>query len=341
MTSKTPCLVGALLLGMFGCEGRDFGDGFKTSETFRREQFVQAEPTPVDVLWVVDTSCSMADEQQALADNFPAFTEFFLDVGVSFRLGVTTTNVDEEDTVGFDGQLVGTPRWLDQDTPDLLTAGQERTLLGIDPGHRDEKGLHAAYTALELLGAGANEGFVRAEANLAIVIVSDEPDFSRRSEPGSASVIGEAQFAAWLDGFKADDPTRSQLSAVVGIGVGGFDDPEGCDQPAVQNESTFGNGAQRGDGYLEAAAATGGAWQSICSDDWSAMLGLLGLLAAGLEDTFPLEVPAYPDSVRVSVDGARVTSWEFDVASNSVVFRPAAAVPRSGSEIRIEYEERP
>ncbi len=327
-------LVTVIGLSVLGCDRKQFAEGFRTADAFQREAWVQVDPAPVDILWVVDTSCSMLDEQEALADNFPGFTEFFLETGVQFRLGVTSTNIGEEESVGLDGAL--NDGWLDQDSEELQEEFVTRALMGIDEGHSSEKGLHAAWTALEELGETTNAGFVRDEANLAIVVVSDEPDFSTLGQPGSDDFIGPEDFSAWLDGFKGE-PERSQLSGIVGVSPDGVDSPEGCNQ---EQGSQQGEGAYRGTGYLEAAAATDGVWQSICSEDWSEMLRYLGLLTAGLQDTFVLSRTAYPISIQVTVAGARTLDWEFDVESNSVSFTTSESLPRPGDVIEIEYEER-
>ncbi len=327
-------LVTAVGLSLLGCDRKQFAEGFRTADAFRRELWVQVDPAPVDILWVVDTSCSMLDEQEALASNFPGFTEFFLETGVQFRLAVTSTNVGEEDSVGLEGAL--NDGWLDQDSEELQEEWVARALMGIDAGHAREKGLHAAWTALEELGETTNAGFLRDEANLAIVVVSDEPDFSTLGHSTSTDFIGPEEFSTWLDGFKGE-PERSQLSAIVGVSPDGVDSPDGCNQ---EEGSQQGEGAYRGTGYLEAVAATDGVWQSICSEDWSGMLRYLGLLTAGLHDTFVLSKTAYPGSVHVTVAGARTLDWEFDMDANAVSFTTSEALPRPGQVIEIEYEER-
>jgi len=55
--------------------------------------FYQKPADLVDILLVVDNSCSMAPYQTKLASNFQSFIQFFVDVDVDYHIGVTTTTV--------------------------------------------------------------------------------------------------------------------------------------------------------------------------------------------------------------------------------------------------------
>ena len=320
-----------------GCGDRRFGRGFGENEYLRIETFTQLEPMQSDVLWVVDSSQSMEDEQAALADNFPHFISFFFERDLSFRVAVTTTNFEDPLSDGLDGRFVGDPPWLDQDTVDLDAAFMERALVGIDPGHRYEKGLAAAY------GAVADpwpetEDFVREDAHLAIVVVSDEPDHSERDFPDSDDFISWDPFSVWLNNYKGQAQVRmTDFSAIVGLSPDGFDDPAGC---GTDEEGEYGpmEGAQRGDGYLEAASATGGTYVSICEEDWSDMLARVGLIASGMMDAFGLAELPVVETIDVEVGAIRVSDWEYREHDNAIFFTTSDAVPEPGEVVRVTYE---
>lgn len=326
-----------------GCGDHRRGHGFGVNPYLRTERFTQLEPMQSDVLWVVDSSLSMEDEQEALAANFPHFVAFFFERGLSFRVAVTTTNYMDPNNVdpdaeGLDGRFVGDPPWLDQDSEDLDAAFMERALVGIDEGHRFEKGLAAAHSALTDPWP-ESAGFVRDDAHLAIVVVSDEPDHSERDFEDSDDFISWGPFSAWLDDFKGEDQLRmSDLSAITGIGPDGFDDPEGCGNTTGGGEYGPQEGAQRGSGYLEAASATGGTYVSICSEDWSDMLAHVGLIASGMMDAFPLTWVPVPETIEVEVGSLHSHSWEYREHDNSIAFTTAAAVPRPGHVVTVTYE---
>ena len=340
VSSKSLSIVSVLIVFLAasaGCdEGNGFATGFSSDPDFRREHFLQPQPQDVDVLWVIDTSCSMLDEQEALATNGPNFFEFFQQADVPFHIGATSTNVDEDDTVGLDGRLAGDPGFLTLDTPELSSAFLERTLLGIDDHHNWEKGLQAAWKALEVLGESDNAGFLRDDANLSIIVVSDEPDFSETEMGQYEDLIHLQDFVDWLDLFKGEDrEQQTQMSAVVGISEVGFDDPDGCNlNPDGEH---WGEGALRGDGYLEAALATGGSYQSICTDNWATVLSRMGLTSAGLSDTFFLDEQPVPGTIEVEVDGRRESRWDYKADVNGVYFTALSAIPLSGEQVMVRY----
>ena len=96
--------AGLLLVGP-GCDNDGgFAEGFRNDDNYRREVFVQPQPHSTDILWVIDTSCSMRDEQEAVATNFPAFIEFFVERDIPFRMGVTQVERQHVSVVPLEAQ---------------------------------------------------------------------------------------------------------------------------------------------------------------------------------------------------------------------------------------------
>ena len=89
-------IVGTLLL--LGCTENTF------SQLTKIDVFQQQRKNTVDVLLVVDNSCSMIDEQKKLAANFDSFIQYFEGTDVDWQLGVITTDIEQEQ---FQGRLVG------------------------------------------------------------------------------------------------------------------------------------------------------------------------------------------------------------------------------------------
>lgn len=154
--------------------------------------FQEDRDARADVLFVVDDSASMVEEQVRLTDNFASFLDVLETTAADFRLGVVTTTAE-------DG---GTLRGLfDPETPDLSDAVLDALLVGTD-GSRDEQGLATAQLALD----GRNEGFPRGDVPLAIVFVSDEDDVSPDAVEVYLTRYQEVTTALGVHGIVGDLP---------------------------------------------------------------------------------------------------------------------------------------
>lgn len=128
---------------------------------------------PIDVLFVIDDSCSMENDQRQLAANMRSFFNTFQAGQVDFHVGVVTTDMYAEDR---GGRLVAP--FLTQNTPNVTQLFQSMVMVGTG-GSGDERGLSAQYAALHPpLSTTTNAGFVRDEADFALVILTDEEDHS-------------------------------------------------------------------------------------------------------------------------------------------------------------------
>ena len=172
-----------------------------------------------DILFVIDNSSSMTEEQNGIATELPAFIdELRKGAGTAhdFQVGVITTSVylNPDPSTGVlyreypdqSGKLQAVPVAL----PDGGTApGTERVISSSDPdlvnkfarlvrqgtsGSGQETPFEAARLALtpplsELpLAQGGNGGFLRDGARLLIVVVSDEDDCSEQRRPPTVTV---------------------------------------------------------------------------------------------------------------------------------------------------------
>ena len=177
-------------------------------------------------------------------------------------------------------------------------------------------GLQAARIALDVPAVTMqNAGFLRQDARLAVIIVSDEEDQS----DGSVNLY--IDFFRNIKGF-----ANRQLVTVSAIAG---DVPGGCATAAE---------ARR---YRDAVVALGGQFESICSTSWSQMLQNIGLGVFTLRQAWTLSRPADPSSITVRVNGMVVSrssmnGWTFDPASNTVNFH-GSAIPAPGATIEIQY----
>ncbi|MEM1022661.1 MAG: choice-of-anchor D domain-containing protein [Myxococcota bacterium] len=266
----------------------------------RIENFEQRDRSRTDVLFVIDDSCSMEDDQEALAENIQSFITQADLQSVSYRIGITTTSVTLRN-----GRLVGPVIDSDLLTPaDVISNFRTQARVGIT-GSGFEQGLQAAVSAFEAAraGQGNNAGLLQRDAGVVLIIVSDEDDGS--SEPVE---------------FFFDALNRLVPDLVVAVVSGG---EVGC------LPSTF--PAPR---YVDFVRLTRGIGLDICRA-WGPNLQSLGDFAFGLERSFGLEGQAekgFP--VVVEVNGVQVSNWSLDDERRVVTFDQP---PPESAEIRVEY----
>jgi hypothetical protein len=170
-----------------------------------------------------------------------------------------------------------------------------------------------------------NAGFIRDDANLAVVVLSDEEEQSSMSS---------GDFTAWLDGYKGD-PARSSMSGIVGA----------VDRGLVGScgGGLFDASATLGEKYIQAAHNTDGIIRDICDmDNFAEFVTYLSYSAAGLSDRFDLsQEPHGIGSIDVTVNGTPVpydaiSGWTYDPATNSVVFN-GSSMPGPEDSVEISY----
>src|SRR6185295_15217874 len=74
--------------------------------------FVQ-DVDPVDVLWVIDNSGSMLEEQARVMASINAFYSYFVTLNLDYHMGVIATDIVNPT---LSGRLVGSPTYIDSAT---------------------------------------------------------------------------------------------------------------------------------------------------------------------------------------------------------------------------------
>ena len=322
-----------------------YGSG--TYDDEQTDVFTQLSGQMVDVLFVVDNSGSMSDEQNSLSSNFDHFVSAAGAWNTDFQIGVITTDMEEMNNMA--AKLMGAPRFVTSGN-DNVSSFKSNVKVG-DNGSGTEQGLMAAQTALTAplsstykpltqcnadadcpdgakciesalqLGTsycgGYNMEFLREDATLEIVFVSDEQDQS------TANLTFYIDFFKSIKGFANENLFHAH--AIVGPSGG-------CD----------GAGGSAGDGsrYRDVATETGGKIHSICDSNWAQKLEDIGSIAFGLKVQFFLSRPAIPETIVVSVDGqVCADGWEFQPDTNSVLFdENHPCMPQENQVIEIYYE---
>lgn len=290
----------ALLLA--GCNEASLVDGALAPCGVETDRFVQSAPA-VDVLFVVDDSSSMAHEQQRLEDSFDEFIGWLEGESVSYHLGVTTTSV----TTGVGGWLVGSPAWVANETPDALSQFKNNAKVGI-AGAGVEQGLEAAFKLLAI-EMTEETGFLRRDAKLALVFVSDEDDDSKRTIE---------EYATFYLAQKSGDANKLLVHAVAG---------------EVENECE--GLARPGTRYRELVDRLHGRFTSICEPSFAPALETIASDASGRERLLAAKPDVSTISIRVNGVALDASRWSYDLVRNAVVF---ATAPAAGDEVEVSYE---
>jgi hypothetical protein len=288
----------------------------------------------VDVLWVIDNSCSMAEEQTTLVNNFDAFISYFLDSGLDWHIGVTSTDIRDNGVPGNYGTLrsIGEIRYIDEDTPNPIETFRQMASLGVT-GSGNETGISAAYNAIALHGdPGPNQDFYREDATLSIITISDENDYS--TDPSLN------EFISWLSNLKPsiDDVSYSSIVCLDQDLLNGFY----CGTTTFSQPSV-------GSNYISVTNAVGGILWDVREYEWAPVLDELGLQAAGLKREFFLTDIPILETLDVWVvipdedTGTGEIHYNFDLGvdytysqvRNSITF--ITFVPPQLSRVEIEY----
>ena len=269
----------------------------------------------IDFLFVVDDSGSMKEEQDNLAANFPGFisviNDYVTDSGdpLDYRIAVTTSgrdldySIDEPevcvpglgcvdppplpssengDNGAFKQKCDMSRRWIERTDADVSGTFSCAAKVGTG-GPSIEMPLYTTELALtERVSDGTNAGFLREDALLALVILSDEDDCSRTDNDFSIETdschpewpenVPIDHFTTFLDTVKGE---RGRWATAVIAG------PQNC-------SSDFGDAinARRLQQFVT-DTGTNGVFSSICQGDLS------GALSDALE-TFDAACEAFP-----------------------------------------------
>lgn len=364
-TSSILKITGALALSAvagLGCQNQSDGFSlFAESNVFKQSGAYTAKP--VDVLWVVDNSGSMASSQTNLANNFRSFIQQFESKGYDFRMAVGTTDAylklhyNQDSRARFkDGS--GTNRTgiyvMDKNTPNLEDVFTKNVRVGTN-GSGDER---AFESMKQLLLNPLNSDFRRAGAYLAIIIVSDEEDTSHydwfngtnsyvfTDNPNDPVLFNPAtnpihptlnpqhgwhtpeMFKSFLDTFTSSSTTNRNY-VVNSITI----KDEACRTQLAQNSQKL---APRVQNFSE---LTGGTAFSLCQP-FDQVLDAIQQQVLRAAATFQLNREPIVSTIVVRVNGQvipqdPVTGWIYDAATNSVIF---ADPPPADAVITIDFD---
>ena len=257
------------------------GEGVYMDEV--TEVFEEPGIAPVDVLFLIDQSCSMSDDNIGpITNGIPGFinelqqlTDFQL-IEVTKDSGCANGGIVDAFTPNAANVLINNAfnaGILEQLNTEMLLKQAEKALSLTDPGE-------------------CNAGFLRPGALLHIVVASDEREQS----------VHDHNY--WLGQYLnyVPNPDMVTVSSIVDINY------------ACGDNSGPG-------GYLEAANVTGGTVLDICNANWGAQMNQIAQQAVAGIRAYNLASPTEVGTIVVTVNGVATVDFVYNPVSWTVTIQ--------------------
>lgn len=324
----------ALMQTLIACSGVDFSpvelssndaDGIINDKT--GEESFYPNPTDsrpkVDVLFVIDNSASMKDNQLKLGERLSSFLSSLQTV--DWQIGITTTDTSSGPW-GIKGSLVKLDG-LDQYILNKHTPNYEdvfaRTVVrpeGVNCGSNCpslvERPLEAATFAL---AKGLSNGLIREGAELAVVVLSDA------DEGGDGlGVITTPQFLLGTAATLFNQTKRVTGYAIV---------VEPGDTDCLAKRRAYTSYSYYGYNAALLATLSGGVTGSICDSNYSKSLKKIGDHVLNLVSSITLSKMPLEGSVEVTLSPAD-PSIKWTVNGKTIEFNKS---PKPGTRVDVKY----
>ncbi|HXH31367.1 MAG TPA: hypothetical protein VNJ01_11185 [Bacteriovoracaceae bacterium] len=279
------------------------GDGSGAVVT---ESFIQTDTKDLEILWVIDNSGSMQDEQAAVASNLSKFANSFVNKDINFTMAITTTD-DVPAGVLVNGSDTLTSDYARSDAAGFLADFQDMIQVGITGSYRESSLL--AITSY----AKNYPHMIKEDAYLAVVILTDEED---------SSPLAVSQYVNELKALKKN----AGLVKIFTI----------CDVNKTNTQSGTDVGCVKD---AEASRLTNGVVSDI-RGNFSGILTSMGDNLANIVDSFALAHKPVLASLRVFVGGDLVPADQYSYNDATGSIRFVGQAPAVGAEVKVVYRKR-
>ncbi len=302
----------------------------------------------VDMLFCIDNSGSMSNKQKVLSDSVDTFIGQFVMRGVDFHIGVVTTDVSSTSASYWASKLPGYldvnrgrlaskyERYLTSSSANTVDKFKVNAKVGTS-GSGDEQCFASMLFALDtgmLATGGFNEGFVRDDALLSMIVVSDEDENVGRNNPGET-----------VDGLIAR--MKSRLAAVKGPNSRGYSfdfvinktatAPASISYPLSAGANFYPNF------YLKAADAFVAKTYDVLKNFGGDLAKIGGDIINQAEKEFKLTQKPIDGTIIVKIDGKTialdgVNGYTYHADRNTIELWGAALASSPGAKITIDYQ---
>jgi len=253
----------------------------------------------IDIVWLIDKSCSMNQHSQAVVDGIEQMMLALPPSG--WRLGITTmawqnaANTQEFPLVPGDSV---------QDAWDAYNNTGSYAL---------EAGFDALYAYL--IENSYNQTWLRPDAGLLVVFVSDEEEQSNRDFTPTST--GLSDFINWY----GNQRLSVFLASIVNL--------PGSESLCNNNPHS----SYIGQRYIDATNAFGGVVVDICAENWATGVQDATTQVEPYEEWELTYVPL-EDTLIVFIDSVEFLDWTYNASTNSIEF---LTIPAEGSHVEIGY----
>jgi len=300
----------------------------------------------IDVLFCVDNSGSMSDNQQILADSFSGFINGFTNAGLDFHVGIITSDVDSTNVSYWSNRLpdyqganrgllltrYSSDRFLTQNTSGLVSKFEDNARVGTKGSGR-EQCLNSFLYAMEdsaIRAGGWNHGFFREDSLLSFVVVSDENEDIQNGETIEARV----------------DRLKARVATLTGVASRGsrFDFIINKNYPAPTTAPAPGQIQYYPERYIKAAQILNAQTFDIARNFSSDLLTISSGMVQQATREFTLSKrPSPVSSLVVKIDGQiipadAVNGYIYHSDRNTIELVGSAAALLPGSELQVSYQ---
>ncbi|MBW2703538.1 MAG: hypothetical protein JRF33_22195 [Deltaproteobacteria bacterium] len=288
------------------------------------ESFASVGVNPVDIIWVVDNSESMGEEQVAVAAAADVMAALLGTTTLDWRVAVTITDLANWGGDLWSGFVTDMETFKDDVRQGVNGSPREQSL---------QAGLNAIDFALPCTPAGQNPSRyqLRCDAIRIVIILSDEDDEDIEDASDGDDYAGApdaAKVAEFVDGYRQRNVT---LFAIVG------GEPK-C--PTALNSSKGINAVVNQVG--------GGSVGSICDHDQSANMQNIVRAAFGVSSPYRLAESPVSATIKVAqvkqagqqpveVPRSRSDGFDYDGVSNSILFYGFFRPTQDGLDVVASY----
>jgi hypothetical protein len=325
--------LGALLAGLVACSPetpKAYLSPVVPNEKVIEDNTQVFDPK-VDILFVVDNSGSMEAHQTNLARNVAQFTSTFTkSSALDYNIGIVTTEMPDmwgSPSRVCCGQLVGSPRIVNKNTLGADQILARNFLVGTN-GSSSEASFDPVVAALSSpLLNGWNVGFLRPDASLVVILMTDAEDQSTRTD-----ALGLYNFLLNLK--------HKDASKILAYGVlAPTNNPQRCTR-----DEPFGS-PLRIEKFLSMVQNNKNNIMSICDPDYGSRLATMAKdIVDKVGNIIYLSRPPDFSSIRVSYGSVDLPEdyhkgWSFDPKMNAILLGDQInwSSQPSGSRIKVFY----